>query len=211
MDGRQLIYFTDPMCSWCWGFSPVIQEIEGALGDQAPIRLVLGGLRPGTTEPMTPEGRENTRAHWRHVHEASGQAFVAGAMDQDDFIYDTDPAARAVVVARRSGPNKALAYLRLAHAAFYAQGRDVTSPEVLADLAAEIDLDRAAFLAALASEDAKQETWRDYAVSRGAGVTGFPTLIAGPQADGNYLAITRGFLPARVIMPKIEQWMSVAA
>jgi hypothetical protein len=25
--GRQLVYFADPMCSWCYGFSPVIAAI----------------------------------------------------------------------------------------------------------------------------------------------------------------------------------------
>ncbi|MDH5427723.1 MAG: DsbA family protein, partial [Nitrospirota bacterium] len=23
-----LIYVADPMCSWCWGFSPVLEEIR---------------------------------------------------------------------------------------------------------------------------------------------------------------------------------------
>ena len=25
---RELIYFADPMCSWCYGFAPVISAIE---------------------------------------------------------------------------------------------------------------------------------------------------------------------------------------
>ena len=44
MDGPHLIYFTDPMCSWCYGFSPVIDEIRRAYGDALPIRVVMGGL-----------------------------------------------------------------------------------------------------------------------------------------------------------------------
>ena len=27
MDGLHFIYFADPMCSWCWGFAPVIEKI----------------------------------------------------------------------------------------------------------------------------------------------------------------------------------------
>ncbi|MDB5418474.1 MAG: dithiol-disulfide isomerase, partial [Phenylobacterium sp.] len=30
MDEPHLIYFADPMCSWCYGFSPVIEEIRKA-------------------------------------------------------------------------------------------------------------------------------------------------------------------------------------
>ena len=145
------------------------------------------------------------------VHEASGQVFVTGAFNDEGFTYDTDPAARAVVLARRSGPARGLAFLRSAHEAFYARGRNVTSSSVLADIAADLGLDRETFLATLDSKELKQETWRDYAISRGAGVTGFPTLIAGPRADGTFMAITRGFQPTDIVLPMIERWMAVSA
>src|SRR5689334_9238109 len=72
MDGPHLIYFSDPMCSWCYGFSPVIEAVRRAYGDALPIRLVMGGLRPGTEKAMTPEAAREIAGHWTHVHEASG-------------------------------------------------------------------------------------------------------------------------------------------
>jgi putative protein-disulfide isomerase len=129
-------------------------------------------------------------------------------MAADDFVYDTDPAARAVVIARRAGVDVALRFLHDAQRAFYAEGRDVTRPATLAAIAESLGLEPDRFAEDLASDEAKQETWRDYAISRGAGVTGFPTLIAGPQSDGTYLAVTRGFQPADVVLPHIEAWMA---
>ena len=41
---QQLIYFADPMCSWCWGFSPAMEAVTAKYGDQLPVRLILGGL-----------------------------------------------------------------------------------------------------------------------------------------------------------------------
>lgn len=208
MADRQLIYFADPMCSWCWGFAPVIDAVRQRWGDALPARLVLGGLRPGTTEPMAPAAKTELEGHWTHVTEASGQPFATGGMAAPDFIYDTDPAARAVVVARRAGMDLALRFLHDAQRAFYAEGRDVTRPETLVAIAADLGLPAETFLADLTAEATKQETWRDYAISRGAGVTGFPTLIAGPQADGTYLAVTRGFQAADSVLPHIEAWMA---
>lgn len=208
MADRQLIYFADPMCSWCWGFAPVIDAVRERWGPDLPVRLVLGGLRPGTTEPMTEKAKTELAGHWVHVTEASGQPFADGGMADPNFVYDTDPAARAVVVARRAGMDVALRFLHDAQRAFYAQGRDVTRPDTLAEIAAGVGLEPAAFLADLTGEEAKQETWRDYAISRGAGVTGFPTLIAGPQPVGTWLAVTRGFQPAAAVMPHIEAWVA---
>ncbi|MFQ5523922.1 MAG: DsbA family protein, partial [Acidimicrobiia bacterium] len=39
----KLIYVGDPMCSWCWGFAPEIED----LADEYPVEVVVGGLRPG--------------------------------------------------------------------------------------------------------------------------------------------------------------------
>nr|MBA3324286.1 DsbA family protein [Paracoccaceae bacterium] len=44
-----LLYVADPMCSWCWGFAPVIADIRAAFRDRLPLHLVMGGLRPGTS------------------------------------------------------------------------------------------------------------------------------------------------------------------
>lgn len=208
MDGLHFIYFADPMCSWCWGFAPVIERLNATYGEALPIRLVLGGLRPGTDKVMTEQAKASTRTHWEHVHEASGQPFDFGFFDRQDFVYDTDPAARATVMVRRERPDQALAFLERAQRAFYAENRDVTKAEVLADLAAEFGVAREGFAERLESDSLKQETWRDYGTSQRAGVVGFPTLIAGPGADGTFGLVTSGFQPAEAILPAIGQWLA---
>jgi putative protein-disulfide isomerase len=207
MDEPHLIYFADPMCSWCYGFSPVIEEIRKAFGRGLPVRTIMGGLRPGTAEPMTEAARREVLAHWTHVHEATGLTFDAHAMDREGFVYDTDPGARAVVVVRREGEELAVSYLARAQQAFYAEGRDLTSGEVLADLAEEFGLERAGFLEQWSSEAAKQETWRDYAVSQRAGVTAFPTLVGGPNEAGVYGVVTRGYAPAEQVVGVLRDWI----
>ena len=206
MSGPHLIYVADPMCSWCWGFSPVIDAIAQRFGADLPIRLMMGGLRPGTTEPLTESGKRTIREHWDHVNQASGQPFDMRFFDRENFVYDTEPAARAVVVVRRSGMELALAYLRSVHRAFYAENRDVTNLAVLADLAGPTGLDRAEFTDALRSDEAKQEVWRDFAVAQRSGITGFPTLLAGASQNGEYALVTQGFQRADRLIPPLEQW-----
>jgi len=205
-----LIYFADPMCSWCWGFVPVMALIRRRFGDALPIRVVMGGLRPGTEKPMTEAAKADTRGHWEHVQEASGQPFDWRFFEREGFVYDTDPAARAVVLARRQDAVLALALLVRIQGAFYAQNQDVTQPAVLAALAGELGFDPGEFEALLADEGLKRETWGDYAISQRAGVTGFPTLVAGPSAEGTYGLVTQGFNVAELVLPKIETWFEAA-
>ena len=211
METTHLIYFADPMCSWCWGFAPTIEAVHARYGEILPIRLIMGGLRPGNTEVMTDKAKDGMRTYWPNVAEASGQPFDYDFLDREGFVYDTDPAARAVVVMRRHHPERALAFLGRAQRAFYAQNRDVTDAAVLADLAVEFGMDRDALLADHASEAAKEETWRDYATSQRAGVTGFPTLIGGPDTTGVYGIVAQGFQPPQAVVDTIDRWLAKAA
>jgi putative protein-disulfide isomerase len=156
---------------------------------------------------MHEDAKRTIRVHWEHVHEASGQPFDFGFFAREGFVYDTEPASRAVVVARRSGMG--LEALKAVHRAFYAENRDVTRAEVLAEIAAEVGLDREGFLAALASEAAREETWTDFAIAQKAGIKGFPTLLGGTAEEGGYAIVAQGFQPAERILPVLERWLEV--
>src|SRR3954466_5690453 len=158
MSQPHLIYIADPTCSWGWGFAPTVESISQRFGESLPIRLMMGGLRPGTTKPLDEAGRRKIREHWEHVREASGQPFDFRFFERERFAYDTEPASRAVAVMRSAGLIEPLAFLRRVHAAFYAENRDVTDEQVLADIGAQSGFDRETFLLAFRSEEAKQET-----------------------------------------------------
>ena len=78
--------------------------------------------------------------------------------------------------------------------AFYAEGRDTTSAEEIADVAEEAGFDRGEFSAAFLSADTRNETFRDFLTAQEMGIRGFPTLIAGSEDKGYALAHQR--LPA---------------
>lgn len=207
MTGPHLVYFADPMCSWCWGFSPVIEAITREFGDDLPVRLVLGGLRPGNTAPMSDADRADIRQHWEHVHEASGQPFDFNFFQREGFVYNTEPASRAVVLLRRQSMTSGRAALARIHRAFYAENRDVTSTEVLAELAVELGMDEVDFKTQFNAENTLEETWQDFAIAQQSGVRGFPTLIAGIGDNQGYALVTNGFQPVGRLIPTLTAWL----
>ena len=206
-----LIYFADPMCSWCWGFSPVIQAIEHEFGDTLPIRVVLGGLRPGTRDPMQAADRARTREHWQHVQAMTGQAFDWGFFERPRFVYDTEPACRAVVVLRRHDQALALRALRDIQQAFYAGNQDVTDGPVLARIATGLGMDAAEFERAWNSEQARQLTQADFALTQASGIGGFPTLIAGVDPKRPYSLVTHGYQSRDAMLPALRNWLGAQA
>jgi putative protein-disulfide isomerase len=194
-----LVYFADPMCSWCYGFGPQLTRVlkHETRAQPVTLDLVMGGLRAYNTVVMDEASKEVVRAHWQQVGERTGLGFDDAAMRAEGFIYDTEPACRAVVTARHLNAQMALALHHAIQDAFYRDGRDVTKTPVLADIARACGLHGAAFDEAFNSTAMKEATRDDFALTQRAGVNGFPTLCV--DAAGKLLLITAGFAPAEAI------------
>ena len=207
---RQLIYVADPMCSWCWGFAPVVERIFERYRGRISFHLIVGGLRAYNTVAMDDAQKDDIRTHWGHVAERSGQPFDYAFFEREGFVYDTEPACRAVVAARKLDEARGLAMLAATEKAFYADNRDVTNAGVLAYVAGEIGLDRGAFAGMHASDAARQETRRDFQFSRQLGVQGFPTLIAGEE-NAMLGAVASGYQPFEALRDRLDAWLGVPA
>jgi len=193
-----LLYFADPMCSWCYGYAPVI----ATLAQSVPVTPVMGGLRPGETRPMNAHFREEIHGHWKHVEQASGQPFDYVQGLPDGFVYDTEPACRAVVTAGHLAAEKKLPYLHSLHQAFYAQARDVKMIAVLVELAVELGLDGAEFARKFMSRELQEETAAEFERARDCGVNGYPTLLL--QQPDRLRMISVGYEPLAAVQEKLS-------
>ena len=84
--------------------------------------------------------------------------------------------------------------LKRLHRAFYAENRDITDAQVLADLAVELGHDRQSFEEAFEAADIIKATQGGFEFSRNAGIGGFPTMVAGSE-DNGYRLLTTGYRP----------------
>ncbi len=60
-------------------------------------------------------------------------------------------------------------------------------------------------------EAAKQETWRDFATAQRAGITSFPTLIAGVGDGAAYALVTQGYQPVDRLIPPLTRWLQATS
>ena len=205
----RLLYVMDPMCSWCWGFAPVAEAlIAQAREAGVPTRLVLGGLRSGSSA-LDASTRRYILEHWQAVAEATGQAFrFEGAMP-DGFVYDTEPACRALVAARELDAERVWPLLGLIQRAFYEQGVDVTRAPQLVELAEQAGFDRGHFAEAFSRADTRAATAADFSWVQDLGIAGFPTLLA--ERNGQLALLTNGYQSLDSLQPLLGRWLQQAA
>ncbi|HEY8102534.1 MAG TPA: DsbA family protein [Burkholderiaceae bacterium] len=202
-----LIYIADPMCSWCYGFGPELSALMQGL-PELQVEVVVGGLRPYNTQQMDEELKTTLLSHWHKVAEKTGLPFVDDALTREGFIYNTEPACRAVVTARKLAPSSTLAMFQAIQHAFYASGMDVTRIDVLSEIGASVltkmgvPTDAAAFEAVLTSEETIMATHDDFALTQKWGINGFPTLVL--ERDGKLDLVTSGYVEMPLLVEHMQ-------
>lgn len=193
-----LIYIGDPMCSWCYGFAPEISKAKEQLGNEVNFQLVMGGLRPYNTETMA-DLNEFLDHHWKDVATRSGQKFNHAILQDHSFVYDTEPASRAVITVRTLQPEAEFAFFKAVQTAFYADNKNTHELATYLPLCDQFGVDKTAFAKAFVSEEMKEKTRDDFKYSGALGVRGFPSLVV--KKGEEYFLIANGYTTAdRVVM-----------
>jgi putative protein-disulfide isomerase len=170
---------------------------------------VVGGLRTGSGSALEPTTRRYILEHWQAVTEATGQPFKFDGALPDGFVYDTEPACRAIVTARSLAPDCAWKLVGMIQQAFYAEGRDVTQASVLVELAEQAGVPRIEFAALFDHADQHKATQADFTWVQDLGIAGFPTLLA--ERNGQLALLTNGYQPLSELSPLLGRWLERAA
>jgi putative protein-disulfide isomerase len=184
----KLIYVHDPMCSWCWAFSPVFERLRQDLPAPLTVTRLLGGLAPDDDAPMPVPLQDYLQATWRRIMvEVPGTRF--------NFAFWTDcvprrstwPACRAVIAARRQDPGSEEAMIRAVQQAYYLDARNPSVTATLVALAAESGLEPDAFRRDLDAPATRAELVAEIDAARRLGADSFPSLRL--EVDGHVAAI----------------------
>jgi len=174
----RLYYVHDPMCSWCWGFAPVLKKLLLELPHDIEVQRVLGGLAVDTDEPM-PKGMQTMlQETWRQIEtKISGTKFNFDFWTQCRPRRSTYPACRAVIAAREQGEEFDEAMTTAIQKAYYQQTRNPSDTDTLIALAGELGLDENRFKQDLLSDQTQQQLKREIESSRELHAESFPSLV----------------------------------
>ena len=196
-----LIYVGDPMCSWCYGFGNEISTVISTLGDRVEVEAVMGGLRPYNTETMS-DLKDFLTDHWKHVNEASGVPFAYDILDTD-LLYDTEPACRAVMIARELDEAAAMTFFHKVQSAFYADNKNPHLTATYADIAEQMGLDRKVFVEKFESEEYKKLIKNDFLRASQLGVRSFPTVLL--SHNGETHVVSGGYSKAEKVLANVNE------
>ena len=169
-----LIFVIDPMCSWCWGFHPIIEELRETQKKNYNFSLVVGGLRTKGEMPWTEESKNYLAQNWNAVAQKTKQTFKFSLLNKEHFDYDTYPACRAIVAVRELwGDESSFTYLEKIQEAFYVKNEDTTSIEILIKYVKN----KEEFLKFYESDRCEVLMRHDFSKARSMGANAFPSVV----------------------------------
>ncbi len=196
-----LYYFGDPMCSWCWGFRPVLEQIDQEYPELKRV-TVMGGLRGGEEVPMADDLAEMIRGAWLRIEQSTGQSFNHDLWRDHRPLATTWPACRAVLSARLLDPAAEWPYMVGMFEAYFTRALDPSRRETHLGVAEKQGLDTEAFAAMLESEEVEQALQLDLLTTQRFGITGFPSVVLSVD-DENFL-ISPGYQPVEGLRKAIN-------
>lgn len=172
----KVIYFTDPICSSCWGIEPQLRKMKFEYGKEIEIEYHMGGLLPdwnynsgGISKPS------DVAHHWDEV-----SAYYDMPIDGDVWLEDpldsSYPPSIAFKAAQLQSNEKAIVFMRELRELVFLKKKNIAKWENIALAAKKANLD-VNQLKSDCEGKAKILFENDLKLGRELGVRGFPTLF----------------------------------
>lgn len=172
----RVIYFTDPICSSCWGIEPQLRKLNLEYGNVMEIEYRMGGLLPnwnynggGISKPS------DVAHHWDEVSVYYDMP-IDGDVWLEDPLNSSYPPSVAFKAAQLQDREKAVLFLREIKEMVFLHKKNITKWKYLAEAALKVGLN-ADRLKTDFDGPANVEFEKDLQVAREYGVRGFPTLF----------------------------------
>ncbi|WP_254565656.1 DsbA family protein [Oscillatoria sp. HE19RPO] len=206
----EIIYYTDPLCSWSWAVEPQWRRLRYEFGDRLVYRYSMGGLLRDWqqfSDPLNHISRPIQMGPvWIQVRHLTG-------MPNDEKIWvknpptSSYPACMAVKAASQQGPEVEESYLRRLREAVMLEGRNIAQREVLLELGAELNpelgFDGSRFERDLDHPNSVEAFRQDLKEMRYSGIARFPSIMLRPSSGRSLLMM--GYRPYSVLRDAITQ------
>jgi putative protein-disulfide isomerase len=188
----KITYFTDPICSSCWGIEPQLRKLKLEYGSNFEIDYRMGGLLPdwsynsgGISKPS------DVAHHWEEVS-AHYDMPIDGGVWLEDPLSSSYPPSIAMKAAQLQDKGKAIEFMRKMRELLFLEKKNITKWEVIREAAIAVGLDTFQL-----KEDYEGKAialfQEDLNYARKLGVRGFPTFFFTDAEDNETMLY--GFKP----------------
>ncbi|TXK51876.1 DsbA family protein [Pontibacter qinzhouensis] len=198
-----ILYVTNPMCAWCYGFTPVMRRLRALWHGRLNIKILIGDMQAYATEPLLASEKERLAVSWHRVQQRVNLPFDYRFFLKRYFVYHTEPVCRALLVVKLLRPVLTLEVLRALHSAFFADGLDLTNPDNIYQVVKLFGISENLFFALYESDEIMEQLEEEFKLAERIGATSFPSVYLETQRGPELLV--KGFCDLDFLEDKLLQ------
>lgn len=208
MKKPQVMYIFDPLCGWCYGFSPVIKKLKEQHSEAFDFRAYLGGMvlgdRVGTIDEKFAFLKEGAIERVEQTTGVSfGDHFKDEILDKGDYIINSEPPSIALTILRETNAEQHIEIAHDVQNALYKNGQNLNEVETYLPLADKYGVDREEFTEKFSQPGYQKQTYTEFQMVHELGIRGYPSVVVIVGEQG-YL-IGRGYQPFEPINETLEK------
>jgi len=179
----KIIYYTDPICSSCWGIEPQLRRLKLEYGHIIEFDYRMGGLLPDWSYNSGGISKPSDVAH--HWDEVSlyYQMPIDGDVWLEDPLSSSYPPSIAFKAAQMQSNSKAIIFLRELRELLFLKKKNITKWEYVELAAKKAGLDSDQLKKDYERGKAKELFEQDLSKARAMGVRGFPSIFITDGGD----------------------------
>ena len=189
-----LLYVYDPLCGWCYGFSPVMVQLYKEYNDTIEFDVISGGMvvgdRIGPLSDKAPFIKGAFKTVEDKMNVKFGDKYINEVLAEGTAIQTSIPASKLLVAFKSLDNSKAILFAHELQNAIYYHG---VHPDYMASLLDNCDsfgVSKENIMTIATSEQVIPVMEHDFEMSSRLGVTGFPTVFV--IKDNTINVVARG-------------------
>lgn len=202
-----LIYVMDPLCGWCYGFSPVMQRVYDTYKEQAHFEVVTGGMVTGNEigpiGAIAPFLKKATAQVTQHTGAEFSPKFIDTILAEGTQILTSVEPSIAVQICKSKKPDSLFAFLTALHKEIYIHGLKTANISDYSRLFREIGFDGSKFMNDFKNKKHRDMAHRDFKKAESLGVESYPALLM--RSKQGIKVIARGYVHWNQLFFQLQQ------
>jgi putative protein-disulfide isomerase len=200
-----LYYVYDPLCGWCYGFSPVMNQVQETIQDRCPVEVISGGMvvdeRVGPLSQIAPYIRDGVKRVEELTGVKFGNSYLEDLWGEGTRIMNSWPACLALTVFKSINTQHGLQYASDLQKAIYFEGIHPEDMNYFAGLAANYGVDKNEFLKRCNEDTFKLRTRQEFQFANDLKATGYPYVVL--RKGGAYFLVAHGYTDLDTILGRL--------
>lgn len=208
-----LIYIQDALCGWCYGMSPVMQQLYKEHQQDYNFVVLSGGMVRGSNVKPISGMADYIRQASRQLEQVTGvkqtQAYHEQILDKGTYITNSEPPAIALLILKEKFPEKQIPLAAAIQNLHFVEGKDLNEVETYLPVVRQFKVNEEEFKKKFSDKDYADLARQEFELVEKWGIRGFPAVVV--EAGDKLYMVAQGYQPYSQLTETLERIQQEAA